>query len=45
MHGNYRAFFLWRFLRSRFLRLWVAILCRLRFLPQGMGRLSDYELR
>lgn len=36
--GRYRFFFLWRFLRSRFLRLWVAILWRLRFLPQGMGR-------
>lgn len=28
-------FFLCRFLRSFFLRLWVAILCLLRFLPQG----------
>src|SRR5690554_3750835 len=29
-------FFLWRFLRSRFLRLCVAILWRLRFLPLGI---------
>lgn len=28
-------FFLWRFFRSFFLRLWVAILCLFRFLPQG----------
>jgi hypothetical protein len=32
----YRFFFLWRFLRKRFFRLWVAILWRFRFLPQGM---------
>lgn len=32
----YRFFFLWRFLRSLFLRLCVAILWRLRFLPQGI---------
>lgn len=32
----YLNFFLWRFLRKRFLRLWVAILWRLRFLPDGM---------
>ena len=29
-------FFLWRFLRRRFLRLCVAILWRFLFLPQGM---------
>ena len=34
--GHYRFFFLWRFLRRRFLRLCVAILCRLRFFPQGI---------
>lgn len=28
-------FFLWRFFRSFFFRLWVAILCLFRFLPQG----------
>ena len=33
----YRPFFLWRFLRSRFFRLWVAILWRLRLRPLGMG--------
>jgi hypothetical protein len=27
---------LWRFFRRRFLRLWVAILWRFRFFPQGM---------
>jgi hypothetical protein len=32
----YRFFFLWRFLRKRFFRLWVAILWRFLFLPQGM---------
>lgn len=32
----YRDFFLWRFLRSLFFRLCVAILWRLRFLPQGI---------
>ena len=35
---TYRFFFLWRFFRRRFLRLWVAILWRFRFLPQGMGQ-------
>ena len=30
-------FFLWRSFRIRFLRLWVAIFLRLRFLPLGMG--------
>jgi hypothetical protein len=34
--GDY-FFFLWRFLRNLFLRLWVAILWRLRFFPQGMA--------
>ncbi len=34
--ATYRTFFLWRFFRRRFLRLWVAILWRFRFLPQGM---------
>ena len=29
-------FFLWRFLRSLFLRLCVAILCRFLFLPHGI---------
>ncbi len=29
-------FFLWRFLRRRFFRLWVAILCRLCFFPFGI---------
>lgn len=33
---NAYFFFLWRFLRKRFLRLWVDILCRFLFLPQGM---------
>lgn len=33
---TYRFFFLWRFFRRRFFRLWVAILWRFRFLPQGM---------
>jgi len=33
---NYFFFFLWRFLRRRFLRLCVAILCLLRFFPQGI---------
>lgn len=33
---TYLFFFLWRFLRNLFLRLWVAILCLLRFLPQGI---------
>lgn len=32
----YRTFFLCLFLRKRFLRLCVAILCRFRFLPQGI---------
>ena len=32
----YRDFFLWRFFRKRFLRLWVAILCLLRFFPHGI---------
>lgn len=32
----YRDFFLWRFLRSLFFLLCVAILWRLRFLPQGI---------
>jgi len=32
-------FFLWRFLRRRFLRLWVAILWPLRFFPLGIGQL------
>jgi len=29
-------FFLWRFFLKRFLRLWVAILWRFLFLPQGI---------
>lgn len=29
--------FLWRFLRRRFLRLWVAILCRFLFFPLGIN--------
>jgi hypothetical protein len=33
----YRFFFLWRIFRRRFLRLCVAILCRLRFFPLGIG--------
>lgn len=33
---HYLFFFLWRFLRNLFLRLCVAILCLLRFLPQGI---------
>jgi hypothetical protein len=33
---NYRLFFLWRFFLRRFLRLWVAILWRLRFFPDGI---------
>lgn len=33
---DYLFFFLWRFLRKRFFRLWVAILCLLRFFPQGI---------
>ena len=32
----YRFFFLCRFFRKRFFRLWVDILWRFRFLPQGM---------
>ena len=32
----YRFFFLCRFFRKRFFRLWVAILWRFRFLPQGI---------
>jgi len=35
--NDYRFFFLCRFLRRRFLRLWVAILWRLRFFPQGIA--------
>lgn len=31
-------FFLWRFLRRRFLRLWVEIFLRLRLRPEGIGR-------
>ncbi len=37
----YRFFFLCRFLRRRFLRLCVAILWRLRFLPQGIGTIPS----
>lgn len=33
---SYRTFFLCRFFRKRFLRLWVAILWRFLFFPQGM---------
>ena len=33
---NAYFFFLWRFLRKRFLRLCVDILCLFLFLPQGM---------
>jgi hypothetical protein len=36
---NYLLFFLWRFLRSLFFRLCVAILCLLRFFPHGIVRL------
>ena len=33
---SYLTFFLWRFLRKRFFRLCVAILCLFLFLPDGM---------
>ena len=33
---HYLSFFLWRSARLRFFRLCVLILCRLRFLPQGI---------
>jgi len=33
---GYLSFFLWRFLRKRFLRLCVAILCLFLFLPDGI---------
>lgn len=36
-YTTYLFFFLWRFLRKRFLRLCVAILWRLRFFPQGIS--------
>jgi len=36
VYYDYLFFFLCRFLRRRFLRLWVAILCLFLFLPQGM---------
>jgi hypothetical protein len=35
---NYLFFFLWRFLRNRFLRLCVAILCLFLFFPQGITK-------
>ena len=34
--AGYRFFFLCRFLRKRFLRLWVLILCRFLFFPHGI---------
>ena len=34
---SYSYFFLWRFLRRRFLRLCVAILCLFLFLPEGIA--------
>lgn len=36
MYLNYLFFFLCRFLRNRFFRLWVAILCRFRLRPLGI---------
>jgi hypothetical protein len=36
LSGNYLSFFLWRLARLRFFLLCVLILCRLRFLPQGI---------
>ncbi|HEX7344591.1 MAG TPA: hypothetical protein VF398_10015 [bacterium] len=38
------TFFLCRFLRSLFFLLWVAILARLRFRPQG-NRITSFEGR
>ena len=40
---RYLPFFLWRFLRNFFLRLWVAIFLRFRFRPQGTRRLLIYQ--
>jgi hypothetical protein len=40
----YRFFFLWRFLRRRFFRLCVAILCRFRLRPQGMTTPLEFVL-
>jgi len=42
---DYRFFFLWRFLRSRFFRLCVAILWRLRLRPQGIMWLESSKRR
>jgi len=40
---SYLSFFLCRFSRKRFLRLCVAILCRLRFLPLGTALLLFFD--